>query len=255
MNRPIPVVTCVVFAVTATTSALQFVVPGMLAAWQRAPRGLHGDWWRIVTALFVQDGGLVGTLSNLAFLLVIGALAEPVLGPRRWLICYFGGGLAGELAGYLWQPHGAGNSVGICGLAGALIVVLALRDERVPRLTPMVLMYWCGALLGVLFWPGVLIGVAGAVLAQVALHRGYPAGRAIAVAASAVAAILVAAHDIHGAALVAGMAIAALLAATHYARHGAGSGRFLRGPAQEAGRHDGCPMLVAYREPPLVPWL
>lgn len=55
--------------VTATTSVLGgLVLPGMLAAWQRTPQGLRGDWWRTVTALLVQDGGVVGTLSNLAFL-------------------------------------------------------------------------------------------------------------------------------------------------------------------------------------------
>jgi hypothetical protein len=40
----------------------------MLGAWQRTPQELQGDWWRTVTALLVQDGGVVGTLSNLAFL-------------------------------------------------------------------------------------------------------------------------------------------------------------------------------------------
>jgi hypothetical protein len=67
--RRLPVATAVVFVVTATTSVLGgLVLPGMLAAWQRTPQGLRGDWWRTVTALLVQDGGVVGTLSNLAFL-------------------------------------------------------------------------------------------------------------------------------------------------------------------------------------------
>jgi len=55
---------------------LGLLIPGMLAALQRTPQGLHGDWWRTSTALFVQDGGVVGTLSNLAFLLVMGVVAE-----------------------------------------------------------------------------------------------------------------------------------------------------------------------------------
>jgi membrane associated rhomboid family serine protease len=120
----LPVVTAVVFVVTATTSVLGLMVPGMLEGWQRAPQGLHGDWWRTFTALLVQDGGVAGTISNLAFLLVLGAMAEQVLGPGRWLACYLGAGLVGELAGYVWQPRGAGNSVAICGLAGALTVAL-----------------------------------------------------------------------------------------------------------------------------------
>jgi membrane associated rhomboid family serine protease len=127
----LPVVTAVVFVVTATTSVLGLMVPGMLEVWQRAPQGLHGDWWRTFTALLVQDGGVAGTISNLAFLLVLGAMAEQVLGPGRWLVCYLGAGLVGELAGYVWQPRGAGNSVAICGLAGALTVALLGRVSRI----------------------------------------------------------------------------------------------------------------------------
>ena len=52
----LPVVTAVVFVVTTTTSVLGLLIPGMLAAWQRTPQGLHGEWWRTVTALLVQDG-------------------------------------------------------------------------------------------------------------------------------------------------------------------------------------------------------
>lgn len=68
----LPVATAVVFVVTATTSILGLVIPGMLEGWQRTPQGLHGDWWRTFTALLVQDGGVAGTISNLAFLLVLG---------------------------------------------------------------------------------------------------------------------------------------------------------------------------------------
>lgn len=206
-----PVVTAVVFVVTATTSVLGLVIPGMLEALERTPQGLHGDWWRTVTALFVQDGGVIGTISNLAFLLVLGALAEQLLGTWRWLVCYFGAGLVGELAGYAWQPRGAGNSVAICGLAGALIVVL-LAGTRVPRLVPVVLLYWCGALLASHWGTApLLVCVAGAVAVQLAPGPAVPVGRLVAVAATIVALVLTAAMDIHGAAMVAGVVIAAVI--------------------------------------------
>jgi membrane associated rhomboid family serine protease len=207
----LPVVTAVVFVVTATTSVLGLVLPGMLEALQRTPQGLQGDWWRMVTALFVQDGGVAGTISNLAFLLVMGVVAEQVLGRWRWLVCYFGAGLVGELVGYGWQPYGAGNSVAICGLAGALTVALVV-GARVPRLAPVVLVYWCGALVGSRWGPGwLLVGVAGGLVVQVALGRGLPVGRPVAVAAAMVALVLVAAKDLHGAAMVAGIVIAAVI--------------------------------------------
>jgi membrane associated rhomboid family serine protease len=73
-----------VFAVTAGISAAQFADHAILTGLERTPVGLSGEWWRSFTALFVQDGGLPGTLSNLAFLLVIGTIAEQVFsGPRR----------------------------------------------------------------------------------------------------------------------------------------------------------------------------
>jgi hypothetical protein len=85
-----------------------------------------------------------------------------------------GAGLVGELAGYVWQPRGAGNSVAICGLAGALTVAL-LVGARAPRLAPVVLVYWCGALLASRWGPGLLlVGVAGGVVVQLALGRGVP---------------------------------------------------------------------------------
>jgi membrane associated rhomboid family serine protease len=210
IQRP-PVVTAVVFVITATTSVLGLLIPGMLEALQRTPQGLHGDWWRTFTALLVQDGGVVGTLSNLAFLLVMGVVAEQVLGAWRWLVCYVGAGLVGELAGYVWQPRGAGNSVAICGLAGALTVALVV-GAGVSGVAPVVLAYWCGALVGSRWGPGwLLVGVAGGVVVQVALGRGLAVGRPVAVAAAMVALVLVAAMDLHGAAMVAGIVIAAVI--------------------------------------------
>ena len=185
----------------------------MLEAWQRTPQGLEGEWWRLFTALFVQDGGVLGTVSNLAFLLVMGVLAEQVVGPGRWLVGYFGAGLAGELAGYAWQPRGAGNSVAVCGLAGVLVVALA-AGTRMPRLAPMVLCWWCGALLS-LRWGTVplVVAVVGAAVVQLLPRRAVAAGRVVAVAAAGTAVALAAVRDIHGAAMLAGIAIAAAAAA------------------------------------------
>jgi len=205
-----PAVTAVVFTVTAVTSVLGLAVPAVLEALQRTPEGLHGQWWRTFTALFVQDGGVLGTVSNLAFLALLGVLAERLVGPRWWLVAYFGAGLAGELAGYAWQPRGAGNSVAICGLAGALIVAL-LAEAPVPRLAPVVLLYWCGALLATRWPPALLVGLGAGFATQLALLRGLRVGRLAGAAAAVAALVLVAARDLHGAAMAAGIAIGAVV--------------------------------------------
>jgi membrane associated rhomboid family serine protease len=205
-----PAVTVVVFAVTAVTSVLGLALPGVLEALERTAEGLHGDWWRSVTALFVQDGGVAGTVSNLGFLLVMGALAEQLVGRGQWLVCYFGAGLAGELAGYAWQPRGAGNSVAVCGLAGVLVVALA-AGTRVPRLAPMVVLWWCGALLSLHWGPAPLVvALVSAMAVQLSPPAwAVPAGRVVAGAAVLAALALVVARDIHGAALLAAVLLAA----------------------------------------------
>jgi hypothetical protein len=101
--------------------------------------------------------------------------------------------------------------VAICGLAGALTVAL-LVGAGVPRLAPVVLVYWCGALLAARWGPGLLlVGVAGGVVVQFALGRGVPVGRTVAIAAGIVALVLTAAMDLHGVAMVAGIVIAAVI--------------------------------------------
>jgi hypothetical protein len=198
-----------VFTVTAVTSVLGLAVPAVLNTLERTPEGLHGQWWRTVTSLFVQDGGILGTVSNLAFLALLGVLAERLAGPRWWLVAYVGAGLAGELAGYAWQPTGAGNSVAICGLAGLLIVAL-LAGTPLPRLAPMAVLWWCGALLAAHWGTGALLaGIGGAVAVQAARPWAVTAGRLAAAAAVLAAVALAAARDLHGAALLAGVAIAA----------------------------------------------
>ncbi|SEM88577.1 rhomboid family intramembrane serine protease [Nonomuraea pusilla] len=126
-----PYVTLAVLAVTGVPSVAQFAVPGLVPALMRDPDAIaHGQWWRLVTALVVQDGGVAGTVVNLGFLAVLGHLAERALGPARWLLFYATGALAGETSGYLLGQPGAGNSVALCGLAAALAMSAAGPLER-----------------------------------------------------------------------------------------------------------------------------
>lgn len=209
IRRP-PWLTLTVFLCTAVPSCLQAAVPAILRDLERTPAGLTGQWWRSVTSLTVQDGGVLGTLSNLAFLLIIGTIAEQVLTRPRWLALYLVPGLAGEFVAYGWQPTGAGNSVAVCGLSGAL-AVLMLRDRRC---APPVAAY------AQLMWVGCLVAAAsaiagGLIFGATGLLLRLSGGRSVSVAGVSVAAVsgeavlacgvaLAAHQDIHGAALVAG---------------------------------------------------
>lgn len=234
--RRFPVVTAVVFAVTGLSNVLQFLVPGMLARLERAPAGLRGDWWRTVTALLVQDGGVAGTLSNLAFLVAAGAVAEQVTSRPRWLLGYFGAGLTGELAGYAWQPHGGGNSIAVCGLAGVVAVALWRRDTLLPPYAPTIVLIWCGALLAGIWYPLVAAGVVAGVLARAGAERGVPVSRWVTAGALLTGVVMAAVRDIHGAALVAGIVIAALLAGSGRARDEESGRRTTRRAAVPAAR-------------------
>ncbi|MGW2185629.1 rhomboid family intramembrane serine protease [Streptomyces sp. NPDC001667] len=210
--RRFPVVTAVVFAVTTAVNLLQFAVPDTLGDLQRTPAGLHGEWWRSVTSLFVQDGGVAGTVSNLLFLLLVGAVAEQVLSPSRWLSQYFGVGVVCEFVGYAWQPIGGGNSIAVCGLAGAAALALWRADARLPGWAVQVLLLWCGCMIGTL-WSGALIPaivacVAASALVRAGEERGVAVHRAAALVVPVVGVVLSIAENIHGAALLLGCALA-----------------------------------------------
>jgi membrane associated rhomboid family serine protease len=210
-----PYVTAAVFVVTAVPSLLQFAVPGLEPALMRDPSAISGgEWWRLATALVVQDGGVFGTLSNLALLAVLGYLAERALGRGRWLLLYATGAVAGEAAGYLLNDPGAGNSIALCGLAAGLAIAATGTLERS-----------LGAFYAVLLAASTLSGfdTVGVVLMVVLAVAGFqlvvqrdrlPAWLFIAVPV-AVALILTALRDLHGIALLAGIIVGWILTGTY----------------------------------------
>ncbi|HEX4225112.1 MAG TPA: rhomboid family intramembrane serine protease [Pseudonocardiaceae bacterium] len=138
--RRMPWLTATFLLVTTVLTILQWPFPAVLHALERDP---NGQWWRLFTAQFVQSSGLVQTLVNLPALALVGAVAETVLGRARWLLVYLGSGVAANAVSTAgWSPTGAGTSVFICGLVGALATVYLLRgpaDWPLPRrLAPLV---------------------------------------------------------------------------------------------------------------------
>jgi rhomboid protease GluP len=131
----IPLATLVLAAAIALPTTLQFVFPAILSLLQRDfTRFAHGEWWRVITPLFVQDGGVAGSIFNLLTLLLVGTVAECLLGSRRMLGIFFVGGLVGELVAFAWQPIGAGNSVGNFGLAaGVAVTCLVSQTGTITR--------------------------------------------------------------------------------------------------------------------------
>jgi len=107
---------------------------------------LLGEWWRIVTAMFVHVGFLHLAL-NMWCLWNLALLAEPLMGSVGVLAVYVLTGAAGNLlstfVNWWWFypdwaryhvlavfPVGAGASGAVFGIAGALIVLL--KSPRLP---------------------------------------------------------------------------------------------------------------------------
>ncbi|HLY40373.1 MAG TPA: rhomboid family intramembrane serine protease [Terracidiphilus sp.] len=103
---------------------------------------IAGQWWRIVTAMFVHVGFLHLAL-NMWCLWNLALLAEPLMGPTGVIAVYILTGAAGNLLSTLYNwfhpmqdsggisfAVGAGASGAVFGIAGALIVLL--KSTRLP---------------------------------------------------------------------------------------------------------------------------
>lgn len=103
---------------------------------------LGGQWWRIVTAMFVH-GGILHLALNMWCLWNLGLLAEPLMGTFGVMAAYILTGAAGNLLSTFWNflhpiheagaivfPVGVGASGAVFGIAGALIVLL--KSTRLP---------------------------------------------------------------------------------------------------------------------------
>ncbi|HYO13813.1 MAG TPA: rhomboid family intramembrane serine protease [Thermoanaerobaculia bacterium] len=98
-----------------------------------APAVAGGQYWRLVTSMFLHGGILHLALNGWA-LYQLGGLFEIWLGSVRLLVVYFASGIAGSIASVLWtEGPSVGASGAIFGLLGALIAFLLRRHEA---LTP-----------------------------------------------------------------------------------------------------------------------
>ena len=84
----------------------------------------HGDWWRLVTAMFLH-GFLLHIALNMLSLWFVGRAVELYLGPTRFLLLYFVSGLAGSAGALVQSPTTpvVGASGAIFGVLGALMIL------------------------------------------------------------------------------------------------------------------------------------
>ena len=109
---------------------------GLVLEWggNYGPLTMGGQWWRLITALFVHIG-LAHLLINMWCLYELGLMTESIWGHSSMLLVYGLTGLAGSIASLGRNPTivSAGASGAIFGLAGILIATLLLGKLPAPR--------------------------------------------------------------------------------------------------------------------------
>ena len=92
---------------------------------------LKGEWWRLLTAMFLH-GGMTHLLMNMFSLYLVGRGAEMYFDTKSYLSIYFFSGIIGGLVSLYMHPVsvGVGASGAIFGVFGALAgFFLAHRDQ------------------------------------------------------------------------------------------------------------------------------
>lgn len=139
-KRRIPYLSLCMVMIIAIPSISGLIYPSVLKILGRDyTRFLSGEWWRLITSLFVQDGGVGGTIFNQVSLLFVGSVAERCWTSKQWLLIFFGGGIISQVIGFAWQPLGAGNSVANFSLAGSIAIVCLFSHPPRVVLVPVLL--------------------------------------------------------------------------------------------------------------------
>ncbi len=113
--------------------------PETLLSWGASfgPRTTNGEWWRLVTSMFVHTGTLQ-LLVNAAALVQLGLILERLVGHATFAAVYFAAGLLASLVSLSDYPMGisSGASGAIFGLYGLLLASSAWTAVTRPATAP-----------------------------------------------------------------------------------------------------------------------
>jgi membrane associated rhomboid family serine protease len=211
-------VTAAITATTALVGAAQFAAPVVVSTLQRDPDLIRaGQWWRLLTAIFVQPSGWGQYVYNVLGIVLVGVAVERRCGRVRWLVLYLGAGLVGVVLVLALYPHavGGGSSDAVAGLIGGLTVVM-WRTGRLPPWPASLYAAHFASYLSVLAVESALLAsVAGtAIIAVITATRRtgrlHFARGLLCVVVLTGTTLMAALGDSHGAGLLTGLLLAAL---------------------------------------------
>ncbi|HKT48522.1 MAG TPA: rhomboid family intramembrane serine protease, partial [Candidatus Acidoferrales bacterium] len=103
---------------------------GLLLPWRAL--SLSGEWWRLVTAMFLH-GGIIHIGFNMMVLYQIGPAVEELYGSARYLFIYLVTGVAGFVLSSIVGHYSLGASGALLGLVGILLAVTSRRGGSYMR--------------------------------------------------------------------------------------------------------------------------
>ena len=180
-----------------------------LVAWGASygPATTNGEWWRLLSAVFLQPGPF-----HLLFVLIgfvqVAELLERLVGPHIVASVYVIAGVLGTLLMLTHHPLGvfAGGAAAVCGLYGLLLAVSAwtfvrLGTERIPlpvlkTIAPAMAIFLVYMLLSfevslAACWRGFLVGLLGGLALAMDVGKRLPSPRPLAIALPAALAFIV----------------------------------------------------------------
>ena len=120
-----------VFIAMAVTGVPLFEPTGLdVIKWggNYGPLTVSGEWWRLLTNVFVHIG-LIHVAFNMYALYMVGIYLEPMLGKLRYTVAYICTGIIASLVSLMWHSDNptasAGASGAIFGLYGVFLALLS----------------------------------------------------------------------------------------------------------------------------------
>ena len=141
----------------------------------------HGDWWRLVTAMFLH-ASILHIGFNMFALYIIGSPVEQYLGKARYIGLYFVSGLAGSAGALVQSPHTPtlGASGAIFGILGAMLIIEWQATGRLAgnAMTLIVINLVISFAIPGISWGGHVGGLIGGILITLAYAHWSDRGRA-----------------------------------------------------------------------------
>ncbi len=135
----VPISAIALLALVAVPSVVQLVWAPVFGWLRNDPQLVvsHHQYWRLLTAVVVQDSGAVGTVFNLATLGVVAVLAAWFWGGAATIGFFFGLGALLSGISAVYGATSAGSSGATFGLAATVIGYALVRGPRSSRLVSM----------------------------------------------------------------------------------------------------------------------